>query len=232
MKLVAPRVLTTPRGKSALTRVFNRTVVGIKAHITDSFTTLDNFVVLSGEPTITSGRLSNVGAVRHKDQCATDNYKVTAVVGDATSGRTILATCGSPGFDRFYGLQIENSPFGSSFSIVKGTGVTWTTSFGIFGILIGLISLLVGLFTIWASLFGAAVQTQVVFVGDTVAIWWDEPNSVVRAYRNGVEVTTLDVPRHEIPHGDGYRYFGVLTGLDYPLGFAGVQMTSIDAQDV
>jgi hypothetical protein len=196
------------------------------------FTTLDNFVVLANylnTLTVTGGQLGGYGAVRHRNQCATDNYTVTAVVGTAANGRTRLVTCASPGFDRFYALEIENSGT-DQFHIVKGTGLAWTTSAGIFGLAIGLINLLVGFFSSFALLFPWISQPQAVATGDIVKIWWDQPNSTIRAYKNGVEVTSLPVPREEIPHGDGYRYFGVMQGITYLS--PGVKFTSIEAQDV
>lgn len=229
MRLRPPTPLTGPHSKSAMSRVFNKTSASIKVHIFDAFTSLDNFVVLSGGPLITSGRLSGVGVVRHKDKCATDNYKVTAVVGSSDDGKTMLITCGSAGFDRFYGLEIENGVI-DQFHIIKGTNLTWTTSFSIFGISIGLPSLLVGLFSAFSNLFHYSTQPQIVTTGDTVAIWFDQPNSTVRAYKNNTEVTSLVVPPHEIPHGEEFRYFGVMQGSLF--SFNGVQFTSIEAQDV
>jgi len=232
MRVIPPAPLTTPHGKSALSNIIRTTVTAVKAHITDSFTTFDNFVILSNylnSLNVTGGELGGVGAVRHVNQCATDNYKVTAVVGTAANGVTRLVTCASPGFDRFYALEIENSAT-DQFHIVKGTGLTWTTSSGIFGVAIGLINLLVGIFSSFVLLFPWISQPQSVTTGDTVTVWWDEPNSTIRAYKNGVEVTNLPVPREEIPHGDGFRYFGVMAGVTYLS--PGVTFTSIEAQDV
>jgi len=232
VRAVPPAPLTTPHGKSALSGVVRATTATVKAHITDTFTTLDNFVVLANylnTLNVVGGVLGGVGAVRHKNQCATDNYTVSAVVGSAANGVTRLVTCASPGFDRFYALEIENSAT-DQFHIVKGTGLSWTTSSGIFGVAIGLINLLLGIFSSFVLLFPWISQAQSVTAGDTVKVWWDEPNSTIRAYKNGVEVTNLPVSREEIPHGDGFRYFGVMQGVTYLS--AGIKFTSIDAQDV
>jgi len=232
MRAVAPRPLTTPHGKSALTKIFQRSTATVRAHIFDSFTTLDNFVVLANylnSLDTTGGQLGGYGAVRHKDQCATDNYRVKAVVGSAANGKTRLVTCASPGFDRFYALEIENSA-NDQFHIVKGTGLSWSTSAGIFGVAIGLINLLLGFFSSFVLLIPWISQPQAVLSGDVVEIWWDEPNSTIRVYRNGGQVTSLPVDREEIPHGDGYRYFGVMQGITYLS--PGVKFTSIEAYDI
>ena len=64
-----------PHGKSGLTRVYRSTVAMLKAHVADIFDTLDNFVILEGEPTVASGKLIGRGAVRYRDQMATDECK-------------------------------------------------------------------------------------------------------------------------------------------------------------
>jgi len=232
MRAAPPRPLTTPHAKSALTSVVQQTTATVKAHITDTFTILNNFVILANylnSLNVTGGQLGGYGAVRHMDQCATDNYRVKAVVGSAANGRTRLVTCASPGFDRFYALEIENSAT-DQFHIVKGTGLTWTTSAGIFGVAIGLINLLLGVFSSFVLLIPGNSQPQAVIAGDNVEIWFDWPNSIIRVYKNGAQVSSLIVDREEIPHGDGYRYFGVMQGITYLS--AGVKFTSIEAWDV
>jgi hypothetical protein len=219
-----------PRGKSALTRVLQHTTVTVKAIITDTFVNLNNWVILSEDPTITitSGMLTGNGAVRHRDQMASDNFRVSATIGDDNSGKTILVACASDSFDRFYGVEVESGGT-NKFHIVKGTSVVATTSTGIFGILIGLLGFFLGSFGSVATIPKYASVNQTVDVGDVVTVWWDQPNSTVRAYKNGAEVTNLPVSPWEIPHGDGYRYWGVMQGVD---DTTGVQFTSITADDV
>lgn len=228
MTIPLPKPSTAAHGKSAVSAVVHSTVATIKAAISDTLTTLDNFVQLSGTPTITSGRLSGQGAVRHRDQMATDNYMVTATVGSDSFGRTRLVTCASESFDRFYAMEI-NSTFGTV-CILKATGVAVTTSSGIFGVLIGLLGFFLGTFGSMADIPKYDETIHDVAPGDEIAVWWDEENSVIRGYLNDVEVTHADVSPYEIPHGDGYRYWGVIQGVDG--ADTGAQFTTIEAHDV
>jgi len=230
MKVIMPQPLSGPHAKSALSALKIVTTASIKVHITDTFANLNNFAVLAGTMTA-SGNLSGTGAVRHVDQVATDNYKVSAVIGANNFGKTWLVTCGSKSFDRFYALEIESAAQLGVFSIIKGTGVTASTSSGIFGALIGLLGFIVGFFKdVVTNIRRDDSQNVMVDVGDKVTVWWDEPNSIVRAYKNDVEKIAFPVPPHEIPHGENYRYFGVVGGVADPDN--GVYFTSIEAQDV
>lgn len=224
-----PPVIGAPRGKSALARLRRQTRATIKATIADSFTTLDNFVILSEDPTIavTSGRLTGNGAVRHRDHPGTDDFKVTAVIGAKNNGRTRLVTCASASFDRFYALEVETGSL-NRMHILKATSAVSTSSSGIFGILIGLLGFFLGNFGSANDLVKYATITRTVNADDSVAIWWDEANSVIRAYHNGIEVTSLPVDPWEIPHGEDNRNFGVMAGVD---STTGVQFTSIEAAD-
>ncbi|QDF19754.1 minor tail protein [Mycobacterium phage LilSpotty] len=228
-----PPVTDAPRGKSALTRVLTRTAAAVKVSITDTLATLDNFVTIAGAPVIQSGRLSGSGVVLHRDEPATDNYMVTATIGAETNGKTWLVTCASEAMDSFYALEIQTGASLKQFHIIKGTK-TPSTSTGLLGILTPVVTLVLGFFyglvDDLLDIIRNATTGQSVEPGDTVGIWWDEPNSVVRVYKNSVEVTSLPVPRWEIPHGKGFRRFGVVQGID-PLG-DGVEFTAIGAADV
>lgn len=230
MSAPRPPVITAARGKSALSRIRHKTVALVKATITDDFSSLANWVVLSGEPAITSGRLSGSGfAVRHRDQLATDNYVVTATIGERNVGKTWLATCGSVTMDRFYALEVETYPVGGKLSIVKGTSVQASSSTGLLGIIIGVVDLFL---EVLSDLFYNIVRFANVSIGvdegDTVGVWFDEEASVVRGYKNGAEVTSLPVEAWEIPHGTGFRHFGVVASPD---ALGGVEFTSIEAAD-
>lgn len=225
-----PAPLTMRHGKSALTRVFARATASAKAVITETFTDMNNLVVLSGNPYISSGMLTGQGAVRYRDEVLTDNFKVTGTIGSHGPGRTWLVTSASPNFDRFYALEINEAGV-SMVSIIRGTGLVATTSSGIFGILIGILGFILGVFEDIIGVLTGEVEIECsVDVGETLAIWWDQPNSRVRVYHNGSQITSLLVPRHGIPHGKGYRYFGVISGIDEPL--EGTRFTQIVAEDV
>ncbi|MGV0805818.1 hypothetical protein [Mycolicibacterium setense] len=227
-----PPVISAPRGKSALPRVVTRSVATVKATITDTLDTLDHFVTLAGTPTITAGRLSGDGVVLHRDQVATDDYLVTATIGAESNGKTWLLTCASEGMDSFYALEVETGVF-NRFHIIKGTN-TPSVSTGILGFLTPVVTLVFGFF--YGLLDGLldilrnVTTGQTVEPGDTVGIRWDEAASTVRVYKNAVQVTSLPVPRWEIPHGPGFRHFGVVMGVD-PFG-AGLEFSSIQAADV
>jgi hypothetical protein len=203
-------------------------MIQVKATITDNFTNLDNFVVLSGEPTITSGRLTGKGAVRHRDQMSTDDFKVTATVGSTGLGRTWLVCSASPNFDSFYAVEINAA---SIFSIIEGTGLVATTSTSIFGIVMGILGFILGLFEDIIGLFTLqATVTWPVYPTDKISVWWDRKHSIVRVYHRDFQITGLEVPRDAMQHSEGFRYFGVVTGIDWPV--PGVEFTSIEAQDV
>lgn len=215
-----PPVVTGPVGKSAPTRVSRTTTVNVKASITDSFTNLDNFTVLAKTPTITSGRLSGQGIVRHRDQMCSDDFKVTATVG-ATDwfGSTRLVTCGSATFSSFYGLDVAmtGSPT-AAWRIIKGFGIPALLENGL-----------------WSPSLDRTdppVSANIV-PGDQITVWWDETTSVIRGYRNTTQVISLPVPRWGISHGDGFRHWGVAQGVDLFLDIVnrGIEFTSIAAAD-
>lgn len=226
-----PPPITVAHGKSVLTGIRQSTTVRVKATIADTFANLTNWVVLRGEPAITSGRLSGSGfAVRHRDQLASDDYIVEATIGERNVGKTWLVTTASSTFDRFYALEIHTLPVGGNISIVKGTSVQPTTSTGLFGIVLGIVHIFLEVLSdLFHQIIRWADVPTSVDEGDTVAVWWDEQNSTVRGYKNGVQVTSLVVAPWEIPHGVGFRHFGVITSPD---ALGGVEFTSIEAADV
>ncbi len=217
-KAPIPPVHVGAVGKSGLVRLTRTTRVIVKGTAGSDFANLNDFVVLTKNPTITSGRLAGEGVVRHRDQMHTDDFRVSAVIGAKETGKTRLVTCGSATFSSFYGLEVETGLINNRFHILKGSGTTALLDGGIF------------------SVIGKhATVNQTVNNGDEVAVWWDRENSVVRAYKNDVQVTSLPVPRWEIPHGDGFRHWGVAQGVDmwlFDILNKGVEFTSIAAEDV
>lgn len=203
-----------PIGKSAISGLTRTTAVSVKSTVANDFASLDDFVVVTKNPTITSGRLSGEGVVRHRDEMCSDDFLVEAAVGAKDAGRTRLVTCGSASFSSFYALEVESGT--NMLHIIKGRGSTALLDGGIFS----------------ATQRFASVS-QSVIVGDKVGVWWDRQSRVVRAFLNDVEVTSLPVPTWEIPHGPGFRYWGVAQGVAMVLGtLKGVEFTSIAAEDV
>lgn len=219
---------TAAHAKSALSRVVRATSLIFKTSVSADFSDMSKYVVLSGTPVVSSGRLSGKVALRYVDEMSSDNYKVTATVGAVSAGRTWLMTCANADFSRFYALELNGN---AAWSIIHGTGTAATASTGLLGIVTGIIGFVLGIFEdIIAALFGQSQVNQSAPVGSDVTVWWDEETSTIRAYLNGVQKTSLVVSRHELQHIDGFRYFGIVTGIDGPT--AGVKFNHIEAQDV
>ncbi|MEN4400021.1 hypothetical protein [Mycolicibacterium conceptionense] len=212
----SPPVIAAPFGKSAMPRIEHRSAAAVRATITNTFDDLDDFVVLAGTPEIESGRLAGEGVVRHRDQMATDDYLVSAVIGEWEVGKTRLVTCADESFAHWYGIEIETGAINNKLHIIKGHGAPALLDGGILSVV---------------DKFKTINQTFT--VGDEVGVWWDREYSTIRAYLNGVEKITLPVPRYELPHGSGFRYWGAAQGVDVFLGLLneGVKFSSITARD-
>lgn len=212
-----PPVYAGPLGKSALAGVRRNTTTVVKASVSNDFSSLDDFVVLARDPEISSGRLSGEGVVRHRDQMHTDEFLVEAEVGIKPSGKTRIVTCGSATFSSFYGLEVETGIINNKLHIIKGSGTTALLDGGII-----------------SEVDKYSTINRTVEIGDKVGVWFDRAAGMVRGYVNQSQVISLPVPKWEIPHGDGFRYWGVAQGVDLFLGFLnpGVEFTSITAEDV
>lgn len=229
---VAPRPLEgvelpTTTVKGVVTKAFHRTTLAARATITDNFSSLDEFTVVAGEPEITLGRLAGAGVVRHNMELLTDSCKVTGTVGLMHPGSGRLAVCGDKNLTNFYAIEAEQiaGPI-YKLHLVKGDTASGVVS-GVLGWFLDQVRAVLSLFNPDAR----KAQTHVLALltaGDEVAVWYDQPNSVVRGYANGVERLTLDVPRSEIPHGPGYRYHGAASGVSD----LGPLFTSYTAEDV
>lgn len=195
-----------------------QTVLSPRAEIADDFTDLDAWNTIVGTPTITSGKLTGEAVVLHKSELLTDDMRVSAVIGTGGDniGKTRLLLCADADCIQFYGLEIETGILNNYWHFLKGTTA---------------LSLLDGGVTANLRKFGTTSQT--VDAGDDIMFWYDEATSTLRAYKNGVPVCSLPVPRGEILHGPGYRHHGIAQGVDLFLGFAnpGVQFTSYMAED-
>lgn len=233
MKYRFPEPLEMRHGKAVYTSMSRVATMVIKAAVSATFADLNEWVVIAGHPGIQAGVLVDNGAVRYVDEMATDDYLVTATIGTLANGKTWLLTCASSSFDRFYGVEIERGTNVNRLSILKATGQMPSPSQHIFGWLMGIITALFG--WLFDDEEGSTtvprynVTAQTVSANDTIGIRWDQAASTIRIYRNGGAVTSLAVPRSEIPHGVGFRYFGVMQGVDKGVG---VQFNLVTAQDV
>ena len=220
--------LPTRGVKGAVSKTVHRTTMTTRATITDGFSNLSDFVTVAGEPTIVLGRLSGEGVVRHNTELLTDSCKVTGTIGVLQTGSARLAVCGDQNMTHFYAIEVEQlaGPV-YKLHLIKGDTATGVLS-GVLGWFLDQVNAVLSLFNPDA----VKAQTYVVSVltaGDTVAVWYDKPNSVLRGYVNGVQRLTLPVPRSEIPHGPGYRFHGAASGVG---GNGGALFTSYEAEDV
>lgn len=208
-----------------------------KATIFDDFNNLDDFVTVYGSPGLSFGNLSGEGIVRHKTEALTDSHKASAVVGEAGFGRTRLYICADPGLKSYYAVEIEHNIFLDNIHFVKGIpGSSIEAAPGLLGFLNSILALLWGLLSIFSvnvTPYATATNTFVAN-NDEIAIWYDEPNSTVRIYKNDVAVLNIPVPRGEIPHGPGYRWHGAAVGIEFYLGplQLGAQFANYTVEDV
>jgi hypothetical protein len=206
-----------------------------KATIEDPFDDLDDFVTIYGEPTISSGKLAGDGIVRHKTQALTDNHKVTAKVGSVNFGTTRLYCCADESLSSYYAVEVNsNLLLGDKVNFIKGVpGSSVESAPGLLGILNSILALLFGLLSIFSrNVTPAATKTSTSFAtNDEVSIWYDEPNTTVRIYKNSTELLAVPVPRGEIPHGPGYRWHGAAVGIEVDLLNLGALFSSYKCQD-
>lgn len=211
----------------------NHTAVSAKLSISDTLDNLDNFDIVYGTPSIESGQLVGEGVVRFNQEALTDSHRAEAVIGTNLFGTTRLIICGNKTFTRYYGIEIQESLLGSNCSIIKGNAASSVESGG------GLLSVLFGLFFSLFSVFSQDVSKHAgvlisVGNGDKLGAEYNEETSTITAYINDVEVTSLEVPRGEIPHGKGQRWAGLAVGVDIVLGIlnVGPLMTSFGLEDI
>lgn len=228
-----PEPLTAAHSKSVCTRVVRATTATVKATISAAFSSLTDWVVIAGDPSIVGGKLTGGGAVRHRDRMATDDFTVSARIGAVNVGKTWIVTCASRSLDRFYAVEIAKGASTEQLSIVKATGVLPTPSSNLFGLLVGVITMLFGfIFTIGTGSITVprySTTSQAFAANATVKIWWDKDLSTIRVYWNNSPVVSLVVPAVEIPHGEDFRYFGVMQGVDNTVG---CQIDLVTAEDV
>ena len=199
--------------KGALSQVEHFNIAKLKTEISDDFEgDLSNWVNVKGKLKITSGNINSDGlfgyaAGYHQTELLSDNCraKVTMQDGFISAGKSCVFICADKRMDFYYGLVIETGIFNNKFHIVRGTG---TKSREI--------------------LATASVEVD---PDDTAEIWFDQPNSTLRAYYNGSQVTSVVVDRNDIPHGSGRRFTGVVMGIDWAIS-PGVLFEDFEAWDV
>jgi hypothetical protein len=114
----------------------------------------------------------------------------------------------------------HNLLFGDNVKFLKGVpGSSVEAAPGLLGILNSVLALLFGILSIFSTNVTAAATstTTNLEVGDEFSIWYDEPNSTVRIYKNAVALLNVAVPRGEIRHGEGNRWHGCAVGVEYVL---------------
>lgn len=214
LRLRQPR---TPRlvegyAKGALSRVEHFNKVKMRTSISDDFESgLANWVNVAGKLTVLNGNVNattfGYSAGRHKTQLLSDNCRAKVVIQDGfiSAGRSCVVICADERLNFYYGLVIETGLVNNKFHLVRGTG---TKSRQV--------------------LVSASVEVD---PDDEAEIWFDEPNSTLRAYYNGSEVAAVPVDRNDIPHGPGRRFAGVIMGIDWFLS-PGVLFDEFSAWDV
>lgn len=146
-------------------------------------------------------------AAYHRTPLLSDNCRAKVVVQDGfiAAGKSCVWICGDSQMQFYYGLVIETGIINNKFHIVRGTGPKTRQIL--------------------------ATETIEIDPDDTCEIWFDQPNSTLRAYYNDSEVVSVSVDRNDIPHGPARRYAGVVMGIDWFVA-PGVLFESFDAWDV
>lgn len=205
--------LVAAYAKGGLSQVEHFNTVKLRTEISDDFESgLGNWVNVQGKLAVLSGNICaaevfGYAAGYHNTQLLSDNCraKVTIQDGIIAAGKACVWVCGDPRMNFYYGLVVETGIFNNKFHIVRGTG---TKSREI--------------------LASANVEVD---PDDTAEIWYDQPNSTLRAYYNGSQVASVRVERNDIPHGPGRRFSGVVMGIDWFLA-SGVLFEDFEAWDV
>lgn len=183
-------------------------------YIYDDFNNVDDWVNVHGALRVTGGATSDVygpdlgyAAGYHKTQLLTDNCraKVTIQSESILYGQSRIWICGDNRMSRYYGLAIGKSTTSSYIVILRGKSSISVDSYE---------------------------NTNVTLSsGDEFEIWYDRPNSTVRAYQNGSEIASHYFPPNDIPHGPGNRWCGVAMATDWLVDL-GPNFDDFEAWDV
>ena len=199
--------------KGGLSRVEHFNTVKLRTEIEDDFEDgVGAWINVQGKLKTFSGNVAaadpfGYAAGYHQTQLLSDNCraKVTIQDGIIAAGKACVFICSDVRMNFYYGLVVETGIINNRFHIVRGTG---TKSRQI--------------------LATASVDVD---PDDTAEIWYDQPNSVLRAYYNGSQVLAVPVDRNDIPHGPNRRYTGVVMGIDWVFA-SGVLFEDFAAWDV
>jgi hypothetical protein len=160
----------------------------------DDFATVDDWVNVHGRLHTTGddvyGPDLGYAAGHHKTQLLTDNCraKVTIQSEAILYGQSRVWICGDKKMSRYYGLAIGKSLVSSYIVILRGKSSISVDTYE---------------------------NTNITLSsGDEFEIWYDRPNSTVRAYQNGSEIASHYFPPNDIPHGAGCRWAGVVMATD------------------
>lgn len=199
--------------KGALSKVEHYNVLTARTAISDDFESgVGNWVNVVGRLSTLFGNATaydffGYAAARHKTQLLSDNCRAKIVVQDGfiTAGKSCLWICGDERMQFYYGLVIETGILFNRFHIVRGT----------------------------SPKSRQILESEWVEVDpdDTAEIWYDRPNSTLRAYYNDSQIMSVEVPWNDIPHGPRRRYTGVVMGIDWFVA-PGVLFDDFDAWDV
>lgn len=206
--------------KGVLSRVEQYNTFKCRTTISDDFETdLSSWINVQGKLKISSGNIDSDGlfgyaAGIHQTPLLSDNCRAKVKMQDGfiSAGKSCVFICSDKRMNFYYGLVIETGLLNNKFHIVRGTG---TKSRQIMELPDG----------------DKASYTVEIDPDNEAEIWYDQPNSVIRAYYNGSQVLAVPVDRNDIPHGPGRRYSGVVMGIDWFIS-PGVLFEEFSAWDV
>lgn len=210
----------------AVSQATHSTSVALKTRIYDDFENgVDDWVNVRGRLTTTGGASPDITAETslfdplsyvvgaagyHRTELLSDNIRVKVTIPDGLliNGTSQFWFCGDEAMSHYYGIEISIGVLtGKRVSIIKGTSPNS-----------------------WQRLRQTLVPG--LSTGDTVEGWFDQPNSMVRTYWNGVATgAPVSVAPTDIPHGPGRRRVGVIMAADWWIAPGG-NFASFEAWDV
>ena len=162
-------------------------------YIYDDFDTVDDWVMIHNELSVSGGASSDVqgpllgyAAGRHRTQLLTDNCraKVTIQDGSMGLGESRVFICSDERMNSYYGMAINTGALTDRVSIIKGNSSISVDEY--------------------------EETTVSVSAGDEYEVWYDRLNSTVRVYENGAQIAAKYFTPTDIPHGPGCRWTGVV----------------------
>lgn len=207
----------------AASQVTATTAVSLKTRAFDDFSGgVEDWVNVRGKLTTSAGSITAdtnifdplsfvVGAAGyHRTELLSDNIrvKITIPSGAIVNGTSQFWFCGDAAMTHYYGIEISVGLLtGKRISIMKGTSPNS-----------------------WQVLRSGLVPSLV--AGDEIEGWFDQPNSMLRMFQNGVSIgAPLPVSPTDIPHGPGRRRVGVIMAADWWIAPGG-NFASFEAWDV